>query len=187
LSPAANTALIVVDVQQGMDDPRLGERNNREAERRIAELLAAWRHANRPIVHVQHLSREPASPLREAEPGSAFKPEAMPRAGEPVFRKHAHAAFVGTDLEAHLRAHGILDLIVVGLTTDHCVSTTVRLAADLGFTVTVVGDATATFARPGPDGSRIEADLVHRVELACLHGEFATVVTTQDILAAFAA
>lgn len=187
MSPAANTALLLVDVQQGLDDPRLGARNNPEAERRIADLLAAWRAAGRPVVHVQHVSHEAGSSLREGLAGVAFKPEATPLPGEPIFRKHVNSAFIGTELEAHLRAHGIVDLVVVGLTTDHCVSTTVRMAANLGFAVTVVHDATATFGRRGPDGADISADLMHRAELASLQDEFATVCSAQQVLAAFAA
>jgi nicotinamidase-related amidase len=187
VSPAANTALLLVDVQQGLDDPRLGARNNPEAERRIADLLAAWRAAGRPVVHVQHVAREAGSALREGLAGVAFKPEAAPMPTEPIFRKHATSAFIGTDLEAHLRAHGIVDLVVAGLTTDHGVSTTVRMAADLGFAVTVVHDATATFGRRDTDGEDVSADLIHRAELASLQGEFATVCSAQQVLAAFAA
>lgn len=176
-------ALLVIDVQQGLDDPRLGARNNPDAEQRIAELLAAWRATGRPVIHVQHLSLEPQSTLREDAPGHDFKVEALPIAGEPVFRKHVNSAFIGTDLEAHLRAHAIEQLIVVGLTTDHCVSTTTRMAGNLGFTVTIVDDATATFERRGPDGTHYSADLMHRVALASLQGEFATVRSAQDILA----
>jgi nicotinamidase-related amidase len=171
-----------VDVQQGLDEPRWGARNNPDAERRIAELLAAWRAAGGPVIHVQHLSLEPDSPLRAELPGNAFKPEAQPLAGEPVFRKHVNSAFIGTGLEAHLRERGIGALVVVGITTNHCVSTTVRMAANLGFAVTVVSDATATFERRGPDGTHYDAALVHGVELATLHGEFATVRTTRDLL-----
>jgi nicotinamidase-related amidase len=182
LSPQA--ALLLVDVQQGLDDPRWGARNNPDAEQRIAELLAAWRAGGRPVIHVQHLSLEPESPLRADRPGHVFKAEALPRAGEPVFQKHVNSGFIGTDLEAYLRAKGIEELIVVGITTDHCVSTTVRMAGNLGFTVTVVEDATATFERLGPDGTHYSADVMHRVALASLHGEFATVRSARDVLAA---
>ncbi|MBS1240582.1 MAG: cysteine hydrolase [Gemmatimonadetes bacterium] len=183
MSPSPGAALLLIDVQQGLDDPRWGARNNPDAERRIADLLAAWRATGRPVIHVQHLSLEPDSPLREDRPGHVFKPEALPAAGEPLFRKHVNSAFIGTELEAHLRARGIRDLVVVGITTDHCVSTTVRMAGNLGFGVTVVEDATATFERRGPDGTHYSADLMHRVELASLHGEFATVRCTRDVLA----
>lgn len=182
-STTRDAALLVIDVQQGFDDPRLGARNNPDAERRIADLLAAWRAAGRPVVHAQHLSLEPQAPLREDAPGHALKPEALPLTGEPVFRKHVNSAFIGTDLEAYLRERGIDKLVLVGITTDHCVSTTARMAANLGFTVTVVEDATATFERRGPDGAHYSADLMHRAALASLHGEFATVRSARDVLA----
>lgn len=183
---SSHAALLLIDVQQGFDDPRWGRRNNPCAEKRIADLLAAWRAADRPVIHVQHSSLEPESPLRSDAPGYAFKVEAQPKAGEPIFRKHVNSAFIGTDLEAHLREHGIETLVIVGLTTDHCVSTTTRMAGNLGFGVTVVEDATATFERCGPDGTSYSADLMHRVALASLHGEFATVRSAKDILAALA-
>jgi nicotinamidase-related amidase len=183
MSLSSDTALLLIDVQQGMDEPRWGTRNNPDAEQRIADLLAAWRATGRPVIHVQHLSVEPQSPLREDRPGHVFKVEAQPIAGEPVFQKHVNSAFIGTDLEAHLHANGIDALVVVGITTDHCVSSTTRMAGNLGFTVTVAEDATATFDRIGPDGTHYAADLMHRVTLASLHGEFATVRSTHDILA----
>jgi nicotinamidase-related amidase len=175
-------ALLLIDVQQGLDEPRWGARNNPDAERRIAELLAAWREAGRAVIHVQHLSLEPTSPLRADRPGHAFKPEATPREGEPIFRKHVNSAFIGTGLEAHLRERGIRSLVMAGITTDHCVSTTARMAANLGFEVTVVSDATATFERRGPDGAHYDAELMHGAALASLHGEFARVRTAREVL-----
>jgi nicotinamidase-related amidase len=102
-----DTALLVIDVQQGFDQARWGSRNNPDAERRIAELLDGWRSTGRPVIHVQHMSREPDSPLRPDHPGNAFKPEAMPLPAEPVFQKQVNSAFIGTALEQHLREHGI--------------------------------------------------------------------------------
>ena len=178
-----NSALLLIDVQQGLDDPRWGERNNPDAERNIAALLAAWRRKGRPVIHVQHMSVEPDSPLRPERPGNAVKAEAAPHSGEPVFRKTVNSAFIGTELETHLRAHRIDTLVVVGLTTDHCVSSTTRMAANLGFTAIVVSDGTATFERTGPDGDHHSAEQMHRLALASLHGEFATVRRTEDVLA----
>ena len=179
----ASTALLLIDIQQGLDDAYWGARNNPDAERHIAALLAAWRHTKRPVIHVQHMSQTPNSPLRPDQPGNAFKPEAAPKSGEPVFQKTVNSAFIGTMLEAHLRDHRIDTVVIVGLTTDHCVSTTTRMAANLGFTAIVVSDATATFERTGPDGEHHSAEQMHKLALASLHGEFATVRRTSEVLA----
>jgi nicotinamidase-related amidase len=183
MSSTPQIALLLIDIQQGLDDPKWGERNNPNAEQQIAAMLAAWRRAKWPVIHVQHMSQRPTSPLRPNLPGNAFKPEATPLEGEPVFQKTVNSAFIGTPLEDHLRREGIRSLVIVGLTTDHCVSTTVRMAGNLGFDVVVVEDATATFERTGPDGVRYSADEMHRIALASLHDEFARVQSARDVLA----
>ncbi len=178
-------ALILIDVQQGFDDPYWGERNNPQAEEKIVELLTAWRAAKYPIIHFQHLSLELDSPLRSDRPGHLFKPEVQPAVGEMQMTKHVNSCFIGTRLEETLREMQIDTLVLCGLTTDHCVSTTTRMAGNLGFTAFVVADATATFPKSLPDGTVFEPDLVHRVALASLHNEFAEVVTTAQILGKF--
>src|ERR1700733_1644761 len=170
-------ALIVIDVQQGFDDPYWGERNNPDAEKKIAVLLSAWRKAKYPIIHFQHLSLESNSPLRKDRPGHAFKPEAEPEDSELIMTKHVNSCFIGTQLEETLRIGKLHTVVLCGLTTDHCVSTTTRMAGNLGFTAYVVSDATATFGKSLPDGTAFDADLVHRVALASLHKEFAEVMT----------
>jgi nicotinamidase-related amidase len=177
-----STALIVVDVQQAFLDPRLGERNNPQAESKIARLVAAWRSSGRPIRHVVHDSVEPNSLLRPNSPGNAIQAIATPQAGEPLYRKHVNSAFIGTTLENDLRHNRIDTVVIVGLTTNHCVSTTARMAGNLGFKTFVVSDATASLARPALDGTLRPAEDVHSSALSDLHGEFATVVDTAEIL-----
>jgi nicotinamidase-related amidase len=177
-----STALIIVDVQQAFLDPRWGERNNRDAELKIARLLAAWRDSERPIRHIVHDSVEPNSLLRPDSPGNAIQAVAAPKSAEPVYRKHVNSGFIGTNLENDLREAGINTLVIVGLTTNHCVSTTARMAGNLGFTTYVVSDATASFARPALDGTVRTAEAVHAAALSDLHEEFATVVDTAEIL-----
>jgi len=181
---SGSAVLLIIDVQKGMDEPRLGPRNNLQAEQNMARLLATWRETGRPVFHVQHLSLRPTSPLRAELPGCELKDEVKPLYGEPVFQKHVNSAFIGTDLEDQLRSHGYDTVVIVGLTTPHCVSTSARMAANLGFETTVVSDATAAFDITGPDGRLYHADTVHAVSLATLHGEFATVVDTDTLISA---
>lgn len=182
MSPDAKTALLLIDIQQAFDDPVWGTRNNPNAEQQVATLLAAWRSAGAPVIHVQHMSTTPGSTLRPGSPGNAFKPEAAPRDSERVFQKNVNSAFIGTQLEDHLRRERITALVIAGITTDHCVSTTARMGANLGFEVAVVSDATATFERTGPDGRNFTAEHMHDAALASLHGEFARVLCTQDLV-----
>lgn len=176
------SVLLLIDVQKGFDDPRWGERNNPEAESNIASLLEAWRKQGAPIVHVRHCSVSPQSPLHPENPGNAFKDIALPAEGEPEFTKTVNSAFIGTGLEDYLRQHGLDSLVIAGLTTDHCVSTSTRMAGNLGFNVTLVGDATATFERESVEGENISAEDMHRINLASLHDEFCTVKNTQQLL-----
>jgi nicotinamidase-related amidase len=178
-----DAVLLVVDVQKGMDVYAAQyNRNNPDLERNIARLQAAWRKSGRPIIHVQHLSKEPRSPLRPGQPGVEIKDEVRPLPGEPVVQKSVNSAFIGTTLEADLRRRGVTTLVMVGLQTNMCVSTTARMAGNLGFTTYVVSDATATFDHTGPDGKRYSSALLHDVALADLHGEFATVLDTNTVL-----
>lgn len=175
--------LLLVDVQKAFDDLRMGaNRNNAAAERNIARLLEAWRRSRRPVVHVRHMSREPQSPLRPGLPGNEFRDEARPLSGEPVLEKSVNSAFIGTDLEQRLHAMGCERLVIAGLTTDHCVSTTVRMAANLGFRTVVVEDCTATYDRQTHDGRTLPAADVHAAALASLHGEFAQVTSSDELL-----
>lgn len=180
-----NAALVLIDFQKGFDEPvwaEWGPRNNPDAEERAAELLAAWRSEDRPLFHVRHLSGESDSPLRPGRSGSEIKEPLLPRPGEPVIEKRVNSCFIGTDLEERLRRTRIETLVIAGLTTDHCVSTTARMAGNLGFETCVVSDATATFGRRKPGGGCFSAEEVHEVSLASLHGEFATVVDAGYVL-----
>jgi nicotinamidase-related amidase len=179
-----DAVLLVIDVQKGFD--RFNEeyhRNNPALEANIARLQRAWRESGRPIIHVQHLSKQPESPLRPGQPGCEIKDEVRPLAGEPVVQKSVNSAFIGTSLEADLRRRGHTTLVLTGMQTNMCVSTTARMAGNLGFATYVVSDATATFDNVGPDGKRYGAELLHDVALADLHGEFATVVDTATMVA----
>jgi len=175
--------LILVDIQKGFEDIAYwgGQRNNPDAELRANELLNIWRENSLPIFHIQHCSTTLISPLHETNPGNRFNDLVMPTEGEPVIKKNVNSAFIGTDLQARLDEAKIRTLVIVGLTTDHCISTTTRMAGNFGYETFLVEDATATFNKKGIDGQNYPAELIHATALASLNNEFATVVTTDFV------
>lgn len=171
-------ALIPIDVQQGFDYPTWPPRNNPGMEANGQKLLAAWRAKGWPVLHVRHDSVELNSTLRRDHAGNAFRPGFEPQGEEPVIGKSVNSAFIGTDLDLRLRRLGITEIVLFGISTDMCVSTTTRMAANLGYKVTLVGDACFCFDLKDADGTIILADDIQRAHLATLRHEFATVVTT---------
>lgn len=176
------TALLIIDVQKGFDDFSWGKRNNSDAEKNIQRLLEFWRSQNRPVIHVQHNSTNPNSKLYPNQAGWEFKEEVLPKMNEPIFHKTVNSAFIGTNLENYLHEQSIVNLVIVGLTTDHCVSTTTRMAANLGFKVFLVENATATFCKTGINGEKYTAEVIHSVNLASLNGEFCQVIRVEKLL-----
>jgi nicotinamidase-related amidase len=186
LAASSHTALIVVDVQRAFDEWEAAgkQRNNPQAVARIAELLGAFRDSGTPIFHIRHEGTRPNSSFLPDRTGYAVKDEARELSGEPVIVKRVNSAFIGTDLEARLRAAAVNTLVICGTTTNHCVETTTRMAGNLGFDACLVRDATWTFDRIGPDGDAHTAEEIHAITLANLNGEFARIVSTAEVIAA---
>lgn len=173
--------LLLVDFQRGIETPAKGPRNNPQAEETVQELLSTWRELAYPVVHVRHNSTDPTSPLQRDQPGFAYKDGIAPQAGEQEFTKRVNGPFTGTELESWLNDRELQTLVVCGLVTDHCVSTTAREAENRGFTVFVVRDGTATFGRTLGERS-FDADTIHQTALAQLSGEFADIVTAESVI-----
>lgn len=180
----SNTALIIIDQQKGILHPRLGRRNNPQAEERMLELLALWRLRGRPVIHVQHLSRSPDSVFWPEQDGVEFQERFVPRDGEWLIQKQVPDAFCASGLEAQLREAGIGQLIIVGVATNNSVESTARTAGNLGFDTWVLEDACFTFDKADYFGTPRTAEEVHGMSLGNLHGEYATVVGSSQILAA---
>jgi len=178
------SALLVIDLQLAIDAPyhaAEGPRNNPEAEKTVAGLLAAWRASGRPIIHIRHDSVLPASAYRPGQPGNDFKPEVAPVAGETVIAKQTNSAFIGIGLEQHLRAAGIGQLVICGVVTNNSVEATVRMAGNLGFDTLLVEDACFAFAQRDWNGVLRSADEVHAMSLANLDGEYCRVVNSKSL------
>jgi len=176
-------ALLILDVQKGFDDQYWGLRNNPDAEQNILKLLTAWRQRNWEVIYSQHLSLEPQSPLNHKDAlGIEIKDLLRPLEKEKLFTKNVNSAFIGTPLEVYLTEKKIKTLVITGLSTQHCVSTTTRMAGNLGFENFLVSDATAAFEITDHRNVKHPAETIHEIELATLHKEFATIVTTEWVL-----
>lgn len=176
-------ALLLIDIQKGLNELAYygGNRNNPQAEERAAEILDFWRLHQLPVIHVKH-NGTPPSPLAKDTPGNDFKKITKPVTGEIIFEKELNSAFIGTELDVFLKKEGIEHLVLVGLTTAHCVSSTARMAGNFGYDTYIISDATATFDTLGSDGQRYDAALVHDICLANLRNEFATILDTASLL-----
>ena len=176
--------LLLIDIQKGLDQWEYygGHRNNHDAEEKMATILSYWRQRNWPVIHVKHNSTSANSPLRPGHPGNEIKDIVCPAPHEQVIEKNVNSAFIGTSLLEDLKSLNVEEIVIVGLTTDHCVSTSARMAGNLGFKVKVISDATATFDKKGLNGEKYPADQVHNIALASLNGEFCQVVNTQNLL-----
>lgn len=178
-----NPALILIDIQKGFHDVAYwgGDRNNAKAEEKSGELLEIWRSKKLPIFHVQHCSSNPNSILNETNLGNQFQDIVKPLEGETIIKKNVNSAFIGTNLKELIDNAAITNLVIVGLTTDHCVSSTTRMAGNFGYTAYVISDATATFNKKGLNEEEFSAELIHQTALASLNEEFAQVVTSDFI------
>lgn len=180
-----DTALLIIDVQNAIDSPEwctYGTRNNPKAEDFMAAILTSWRKSRRQVIHIKHESKEPNSTYRPGYSGCEFKECASPIEGELIIIKHVNSAFIGTNLDATLRALNISQLVVFGVITNNSVEATVRMAGNLGFATYLVEDATFTFAKPDYSGRIRTAEEVHFMSLANLENEYCKVICTADLI-----
>lgn len=179
-----NIGLIIIDVQEAWNDLNYwkAKRNNPDAEKNMKILLDRWRKMGLPIIYFKHSSSNVNSPLNKNNAGHEIQDIVKPLETETVIEKKENSAFIGTNLESRLGELGISDIVLIGITTNHCISSTARMAGNLGFNCTVVSDATYAFDRIGPNGVYYDAETMHNTTLANLQDEFANVLSTNDFL-----
>jgi nicotinamidase-related amidase len=179
-----NPALLLIDIQKAFENIAYwgGERNNPDAETNMEKLLIFWRKNNIPVFHIKHCSTTPASPLAKGNLGNEFMDFNTPLVNEPIIEKDVNSAFIGTNLKEQLEQKNIDTLVIIGLTTDHCVSTTTRMAGNFGFNTYLIEDAVATFNKAGANGQEYSAQLIHDTAIASLKDEFATILSTEVLL-----
>lgn len=175
-------ALIIIDVQKAFDNQKWGERNNSNAEENIKKILELWREKGWLVIYIQHVSDNPASVFHPNNEGFAIKEIVKPIEGEIIIKKKVNSSFIGTNLEEFLKANEITTVVITGLTTPHCVSTTTRMSGNLGFNTYLISDATAAFSLKDHNDTYFDAETIHTISLAALHDEFATILTTEQLI-----
>ncbi len=177
----SSAALLIIDMQQGINHPKLGPRNNPQAEANMLQLLQAWRRTQRPVMHVRHFSVSPGSVFWPQQVGVEYQPAFLPLEGEAQLQKQVPDAFCDSSLEQWLNDQGIRQVVIVGVVTNNSVESSARSGGNLGFEVIVPHDACFTFDQADFFGTPRTAQEVHAMSLANLHGEYATVLATEDI------
>lgn len=179
---STNPMLMIIDLQKAIDDPSWGVRNNPEAENHIERLIYTWRQNKFPLLHVKHMSTDPRSKYFPNTPGNAFKDVAVPLEGEQVLEKDTNSAFIRTNLDSKLQDLGITEIVMVGVITNNSVEATARMSGNLGYKTIVVSDGTFTFNQTDFGGRQHDADVVHNMSLSNLNGEYAMILTTEEVV-----
>ena len=172
----ADTALLVIDIQDSFkySAERWASRNNPTFEENVTELIAAFREASLPIIFFLHTDPDPG--FATTDPLFRLMDFVDYRQGEPLLVKNTRNAFTSTDLQQRLEALGVRKVVISGISTEQCCETTTRVAADLGYDVDFVTEATATF----PIGTLTTDAIVERTE-AVLNKRFARIVKVSDV------
>jgi nicotinamidase-related amidase len=177
-----NAVLLPIDMQRGFDEPSWPRRWNDQMDANGLALLDEWRSTGRPIIHVRHDSVEPGSTLTPGTPGNGFRPGFGPQGDEPLISKSVNSAFIGTDLDLRLKRLGAKHVIVFGISTDQCVSTTIRTGANMEWNMILVPDACDCFTLPDGKGGTIPAEKIQAAHVATLAFEFCDVRDTADLI-----
>lgn len=178
-----NPALIIIDVQKAFlekDYPGI-KRNNTNAELVCGNILNKWRKNDLNVIHVRHSSTNPESKLHKTKPGFEFNDYVKPKNNEIVLTKNVNSAFIGTGLDEILKNLNINTLVIVGMTTNHCISTTVRMAGNLGYETFLISDSTACYNTKGLDGKEIDCEIIYEASIASLSGEFAEIISSREL------
>jgi nicotinamidase-related amidase len=181
-TPIERSALLVIDIQDSFKtSPRWEQRSNPRFEENVSRLIQTWRAAGLPVIFFLHTDPDPG--FETTSPLFKLQDFLVPEPGEPVMVKNTRNAFTSTNLQEVLAAQGVERLVVTGISTEQCCETTTRVAADLGYDVDFVTEATRTFpiADPATGDSLSTDEVVRRTEFV-LRGRFARIATVDGLV-----
>jgi nicotinamidase-related amidase len=180
--PVQESALLVIDAQDSFKvGPRWERRNNLDFERNVDRLVQSFRAAGLPVFYVLHTDTD--EHFRPGSPYVKLMDFLSPRPEEPVLTKNTRNCFTSTNLQDLLRERGVRRLAITGIQMEQCCETTTRLAADLGYDIDFVIDATMTFPIPNPEnGDELSTDDIQRRTEFVLRRRFARIVPTEILV-----
>jgi len=177
----SESAIIVINAQKALLETKI-DRSNPIAERNISAVLKCWREIDSNIIHVKHISDSTGSAFYRASESSRFMSDLGPIDNEQVIEKKNASSFYQTGLNEILRKKNITNLFLMGFTANECIEATAKDASELGFSVHVIGDATAMFDFMGHDKTLYKAEKVHSLILANIHQLYAKVIDTHQMI-----
>lgn len=180
----SKTALILIDIQNDyFADGRWPVAEMDAVAANAALLLARFREAGLPVVHVRHEMQSASAPFFVAgTPGAEIHPPSRRMDGEPVIVKHKANSFRDTALKETLDAAGVTDVVICGAMSQMCIDAGARAAADFGYAVTVASDACGAKDQVF-DGRTVAAADVHAAIMAPLAMSYGKVLSTETVVA----
>mgnify|MGYP001329185076 CR=1 FL=1 len=145
------------------------------------KILKFWRSKKLPLIHVRHSSIFLDSKLHESKKGFEFNDYVTPLENEIILTKNVNSAFIGTNLKSIIDEQNISKVVIIGMTTNHCISSTVRMSSNYGYETYLVSDSTACFNTVGMNGKIIDCDDIYKISIANLNSEFAQIISSEDL------
>jgi len=180
--PIEQSALLVIDAQDSFKvGPRWAKRDNPAFEKNVSALVEAYRAAHLPIVYFLHTDSDEA--FAKEDPSFKLMDFLKPRRDEPVMVKNTRNCFTSTTLQPYLMEKGVRRVSITGIQTEQCCETTARIAADLGYAVDFVTEATMTFPIPNWDkpGEELGVDAIRERTEYALRRRFARITTVNQL------
>lgn len=177
-------ALLIIDMQNDyFEGGKFTLSETDAAAANAASILAGFRAANLPVIHIRHeVLRKPAPFFEPNTVGAEIHSSVAPTGNEPVITKNFPNGFRDTDLLEQLQTFGITDLVITGAMSHFCIDATTRAAVDLGYGCTVAHDACATRDLEF-DGVAVPAAQVHASFMAALAMGYGAILPTQQVIA----
>ena len=180
--PISQSALLVIDAQDSFKvGPRWARRNNPAFEKNVSALVEAYRAAHLPVLFFLHTDSDEA--FARDSPSFRLMDFLRPRPDEPVMVKNTRNCFTSTTLQPYLIEKGVRRVSITGIQMEQCCETTARIAADLGYAVDFVTEATMTFPIPNWDkpGEELGVDAIRERTEYALRRRFARITTVSQL------